>query len=359
MTQKTMPIDWTFHPTRDFAAQAATWDGINARGANLPFLESLFVAPLVAAFGSGRETLAVGRSGGEPVAALLLQRAGTGRWSTFQPSQMPLGPVVALPTVAVDSLADSLLRALPGFNLGLGLTELDPLYQVRPANRPCFGTLDYIQTAWVELAGDFAAYWESRGKNLRQNMRKQRNKLQADGVAPTLEILRDAAAMREAISQYGALETASWKAAEGTAVSLDNDQGRFYLAMMENFCRAGRGVVYRYRLGEQVAAMDLCIERDDLLVILKTTYDGSNRSLSPAFLMREEQMQQLYGEGRIKRIEFYGKLMEWHTRWTDQARTLYHANAYRFSVIPRLLQWRARRAAPQAAATTAPEAENA
>lgn len=354
-----MQIDWTFFPARDYAAHTATWDAINRRGANLPFLESRFVAPLATTFATGGERLAIGHAAGEPVAALLLQRAGTGRWSTFQPSQMPLGPVVALTTIDVEALAGSLLRALPGFNLALGLTELDPLYQKRPADSARFGTLDYIQTAWVELAGDFSAYWESRGKNLRQNMRKQRNKLQADGITPTLEVLRAPGDMEDAIRQYGALETASWKAAEGTAVSLDNDQGRFYLAMMQNFCTAGRGVVYRYRLGEQIAAMDLCIERDDLLVILKTTYDGSNRSLSPAFLMREEQMQQLYAEGRIKRIEFYGKLMEWHTRWTDCSRTLYHANAYRFSAIPRLLQWRARRGAAKAEAAPVPETENA
>ena len=29
-------------------------------------------------------------------------------------------------------------------------------------------------------------------------------------------------------------------------------------------------------------------------------------------------------------VEFYGKLMEWHTRWTDHVRTLYHINYYRW-----------------------------
>jgi hypothetical protein len=28
-------------------------------------------------------------------------------------------------------------------------------------------------------------------------------------------------------------------------------------------------------------------------------------------------------------VEFYGPLMEWHTRWTDRARDIYHVNFYR------------------------------
>jgi hypothetical protein len=49
--------------------------------------------------------------------------------------------------------------------------------------------------------------------------------------------------------------------------------------------------------------------------------------------MREEQFAQLWAEGRTKRIEFYGKVMEWHTRWTEQARTLYHATLFRWTAV--------------------------
>ena len=39
------------------------------------------------------------------------------------------------------------------------------------------------------IAGSFDDYWNARGKNLRQNMKKQRAKLQKDGVATRLETL--------------------------------------------------------------------------------------------------------------------------------------------------------------------------
>ncbi len=55
----------------------------------------------------------------------------------------------------------------------------------------------------------------------------------------------------------------------------------------------------------------------------------------PAFLMREDAFRGLFAAGRIKRIEFFGKLMEWHTRWTDNARTLYHVNYFRWGWLRR------------------------
>jgi CelD/BcsL family acetyltransferase involved in cellulose biosynthesis len=339
---KKMNINWSLQSANGFAQAAAVWDELNSRCNNLPFLDSRFIGPLLEVFGSGGEKLVIGTENGRPVAAAIVTRAGMGRWALFQPSQMPLGPLLILPQLSSETVAAGLLKALPGASLALGLTQLDPAANPRPENSEKFSTLDYIQTAWVDIAGEFDDYWAARGKNLRQNMKKQRNKLAAEGVEISFDVIRDAASVSEAIQQYGILETASWKSGEGTAVSLDNDQGRFYKAMLERFCEAGRGVIYRYRFGDQVAAMDLCIESGDVLVILKTAYDGSNKSLSPAFLMREEQFQRLFAEKKISRVEFFGKLMEWHTRWTENSRTLYHANVFRHALLPKLLALRSR-----------------
>ena len=76
------------------------------------------------------------------------------------------------------------------------------------------------------------------------------------------------------------------------------------------------------------------------MVILKTTYDESYKNLSPAFLMRQDQFRRLFednenaiNQNAISRIEFYGKVMEWHTRWTENVRTLYHLTVYRWPLL--------------------------
>jgi len=214
--------------------------------------------------------------------------------------------------------------------------------------------LDYITTASVEVNGRFDDYWNARGKNLRQNLRKQRRKLQDDGIATSLEVISVAHDVERGVAAYGALESAGWKASGGTAISPDNAQGRFYRDVLESYCALGRGKICLYRFGEQVVVVDLCIESDDTLVVLKTTYDESIRSYSPAALMREELFQQWWQQGRLRRIEFYGPVMDWHLRWTDQVRTLFHVNWYRWPTLMRTAsqlaqRWRPRTTAPHTA----------
>jgi hypothetical protein len=148
-----------------------------------------------------------------------------------------------------------------------------------------------------------------------------------------------------AVADYGRLESAGWKAGGGTAVDAANAQGQFYRGMLEGFCRRGAGSIYRYWFNDQLVAMDLCIEDARQIIVLKTTYDETvPGNLSPTLLMREEAVRQLFDAQRFERLEFYGKVMEWHTRWTDEVRTLYHVNHYRWPVLGRLhAQWQSRK----------------
>jgi CelD/BcsL family acetyltransferase involved in cellulose biosynthesis len=240
------------------------------------------------------------------------------------------------PGQEVEPLLSSLARGLPGMALIVGVTQQDPDCVPRPADTPRLQTLDYIRTARIAVSGSFDEYWSLRGKNLRHNMKRQRAKLAQDGIAARLEVLTRAEDVASAIVDYGRLESSGWKVAGGTAISADNPQGRFYRDMLEAFCRAGRGRIYRYRFGDRVVAVDLCIEGGGALVILKTTYDESVKTLSPAFLMRQEAFRGLFDEGRTKRIEFYGRVMEWHTRWSEDVRTMYHATWCRWPLLSRL-----------------------
>jgi hypothetical protein len=49
-------------------------------------------------------------------------------------------------------------------------------------------------------------------------------------------------------------------------------------------------------------------------------------------------------------------VMEWHTRWTDEIRTMYHLNGYRWPVLGRLHALAARRSGNDADVSAAPPA---
>lgn len=317
---------------------AASWDALNTARGDLPFLAAYFIVAALQKFGSGQERLLVAHDDQEPVAMLVLRQKRFFEWETFQPSQLPLGAWVARKEIPLIEVAGSCQRNLSGLCLLFGITQIDPLLAPRPADTDNSLSTDYIDTAWVEIEGDFTAYWNARGKNLRKNMKKQRAKLAADGITLSLRRLTNTAEMADAVAHYGMLESNGWKAEQGTAVHRDNTQGRFYTVMLENACLKGDGLIYEYNFGDKTVAMNLCLIHNDTLIVLKTTYDETiNKEFSPAFLLRQETLRLLFSEHRIKRMEFFGKVKEWHTRWTDKQRTIYHLTVFRWGWLKKLL----------------------
>ncbi len=322
-------MTWQVFPAKSFTDYRKQWDHINCTGPNSPVLNSAFMAHSITEFGTGKEKLAIYGDIKTPLAMAVLQKTKLGVWDTFQPSQSPLGAWINESKLEYSVLLKELMSTLPGLVLKLGITQQDPNIFPRPAVNRSISTLDYIQTAKIKINGTFKEYWSSRGKNLRHNLKRQRNRLEKEGVRPSLKIIREPSSVAQAIADYGKLESAGWKASEGTAIAIDNAQGRFYVSLLEEFCSQQKGYIYQYYYNDALVATDLCIEQGGVLVILKTTYDESISTSSPAFLMRQDAFEQIFASSQIKSIEFYGKMMDWHTKWSDDSRTLYHINCKR------------------------------
>lgn len=319
----------------------AQWDQLSAQRLDLPFMRADAVAAGVEVFGTGLERLLIASRSGRCVAMLILVPNGLLRWCTFQPSQLPLGLWVAASDQHLQQLGRSLLRGPLGFCLVVSISQVDPLQAPRHSDDSDNWHNDYIDTAWLDLVGDFDSYWAARGKNLRQNLRKQRNRLASEGASTQMRIHRAPEEMAPALARYGAMESAGWKADRGTAVHADNAQGGFYLQLFEGAARQGEALIFEYLIGDKPAAMNLCLLRSGKLVVLKTTYDESlPKTLSPAFLLREEELQHIFAGPEIKRIEYYGKVMDWHTKLTDHKRTLHHLTVYRWPLVKSLAQRR-------------------
>jgi hypothetical protein len=79
--------------------------------------------------------------------------------------------------------------------------------------------------------------------------------------------------------------------------------------------------------------MQLCIEHEGTLAFLKTTYDERLRACSPGVLMKAEIFRDLFADGGVRRIEFYGSIKQWQLKWIDGMRTQYHVNAYRSALL--------------------------
>jgi hypothetical protein len=139
--------------------------------------------------------------------------------------------------------------------------------------------------------------------------------------------------MADCVREYGRMESSGWKAEGGTAIAEDTAQGRFYRDLLEEFSRTGEAVVFQLSLDGAVVASDLCLCRNGMLVVLKTTYDERIEKLSPALLMRREVMRHLYDAGQTTVVEYYGRLRDWHTQWMTDKRSMFHLNVFRSSYV--------------------------
>ena len=319
-------------PTTAEAARGA-FDALNRAGRNLPILDSAFFDICLKHFGSGRERWVMTGPSERPTGAALLRKIGLKRWETFQPSQAPLGSWVCAPDADLASVCKSLARTVPDGAAFLGLTQVDPTVIPRPAESGYFRTLDYIRTGRFRIEHGFDEYWQRRGSNLRQNMRKQRNRLDKEGRRVELRMLRTPEEMPSAIAAYAELEGKGWKTSTGTAVAPGNTQHHFYEDLFRAYAARGEALVLQFLIDGRAVASDLCLLRNRELIILKTTYDEAESKLSPALLMRVEALPQLTAGNQPLAVEFYGPMMDWHTKWSDEARTLYHANFAASSLI--------------------------
>ena len=323
-------MTWRFFPIERFADHAGAWRDLNARSANSPLLDPLFVAPSIEAFRRGGELLGLFGDVNRPAAMGIFQPAKRFSWQTFQPANAPLGAWLSETDKPLVDFLAPLVASLPGSALLLGLTQLDPDFHPRPAPGARLRTADYIETARITVEGSFEDYWKLRSKNLRHNTKRQTNRLKRDNVTVRFEILSAPEDMGRAVADYSALEQSGWKADIDTAVRAEDAQGRFYEAMLKGFGALGQAAVYRYFYDDTLVASDICIERDGCMIVLKTAHDHSQKNTSPAQLMRYKIFRRAFESGKIQRIEFYGPVMDWHTRWTEEVRTIYHVNYYRW-----------------------------
>lgn len=336
-----MTLKWTFFPVREFAAHQDPWQEINLAGSASPLLSARFVAPLIEQFSDGDELIAVCSRAGTAVAMTILRKSGRGIWETFQPAQAQVGMLVKRASISIEDLLRSLISSISGIPLMIGVYQQDPDLIPRPAESENVSTLDFIHTARVLINRSFDEYWKARDGKLRQETNRRLKRVHAIGSGPRLELVTDAAAVALGIVDFGNLESAGWKGREGTAVHAGNKQGEFYRSLLVAFCGIGKGRIYRYWIGDSLAAMQLCIAEDRTLVFLKTTYSENLKTHGPGILMQYAIMKELFAEGAFDKVEFYGKSGEPQTKWCDnQIRTMYHLNYYRWQWLAKMLALR-------------------
>lgn len=338
------PMTWIIHPARHLLDQHhEAWQTLNARcyGAH-PLLDARFVGPLYEYFGSEGTWLMERKDHADNVVGLaLVEKAGMGFWHLFMPSQANIGPLLlddgGSPVRACGYL-DDFVQSLPGLTLQLGLQKQDPRYSrlAEIEHEPRLERIPDWSTTHVDTDGDFERYWQARPKKVRRGVRRILKRLDAENIRWRLVEVRDRHGMAAGVRDYGELESAGWKGDEHTAISRDNVQGRFYTRVLEDFAQTRNSTIYQLYFNDRLAASLLTVGQNDMLIVLKTTYNEAVARLAPGRLIDYLMLERAFADPRIRRIENYTNASAEDARWCSGSRVLYHVNFYRSQTLRRM-----------------------
>ena len=323
-------VIWVLYPAKNFAEVSRTWQALCDVSARSPLLSSDFVAVALKHFGRGDELVCIAKTARGVVAATILRRNNLVSWQAFQPSQMPLGPWIQVEGMDPQTLMQSLLHALPGYALTLGLTQLDPQFSPRPGAALML-TMDSYTTGEIDLPDSRELFKTSlNSKPFSRRMRKAEKEI--GPITLTCETNPDAVAAF--VLQYASMESRGWKGLTGTALQANDAQSNFYVDLLRRFTERGQARMFTLKMGDRTVAAQMAIAANGTLLLLKTTYEPELKSLGPGVILHYYiSLDGFHQQERVERIEFYGPINESQKMWLTGNRTIYHVNTYRSAIL--------------------------
>ncbi len=339
-------MTWSIHPASQLqTTYSDLWSVLNREYSDAhPLLDPKFVIPLYKHFGSERVLLGIEQAiDGKTTGALLIESRGKGVWQIFLPSQAQIAPAVFGRRHSVEEFCHSLenlMASLPGFVWLVELVNQDPDYSapVKDFNIRRAEWRAHATTINIIPQGSFEEYWKSRSRKMTSDIERTFRRLEKEGISARLIEQREHADMAAAVAVHGDLEAAGWKGKNGTAIQRDNVQGHFYTEVMQNYSDSRGACAYQLYFGDRVAASQLTIVQNGMLVLLKTAHDESLSIYSPGRLIDYLMLQRLFADSEIRRIEFYTNASRDDSRWTTGSRHIGHVNFFRSAILKRLVQ---------------------
>jgi len=330
-----MKQEWQLISTRElFADYPGHWDRLNEKINNShPFSDRRFLFALWQHFpGRDWKVAALGPRA-EPRALLLLEPYRPGLWRTWHRSQAQAAPQL-LASSDLPALR-TLFSTLPGTVLAIDFLCQDPCYSALLVD-PGAGYRRYerhSRTASIDLSGHFDSYWQARPRGLRQTIARSFKRAEAKGTPLRLETVEEPDRIEEAVRQFGLMESRGWKGGEGTAVSPDNAQGRFYAEVFRTFAETGQAISYELYAGNEVIARQLVLTSGLMCITLKTTHDEHYRELAPGRVLDYEMLRLEFARRRFDRVELYTDADAAQLRWTTGDRWIEHVTCFRSPLV--------------------------
>ncbi|HEX5358132.1 MAG TPA: GNAT family N-acetyltransferase [Aquabacterium sp.] len=208
---------------------------------------------------------------------------------------------VCLPRVPADSPSVTALRQAFA---GRGMTL------IRPA----------IGSPYIDLDASWADPRQKFNAGRRSDFRRaERHAEKLGGLRFEIHSQTTAAQLDHLLDEAYAVEARSWKGQAGTALALDPQLGPFHRAHAHAAMQAGLLRLAFMRVGGQAVGMQIALEWDHSIWLLKIGYDAAFSPCSPGNLLMMHTIADAAQRG-LKAYEFLGSPAPWTAFWTTSLR---------------------------------------
>lgn len=185
-------------------------------------------------------------------------------------------------------------------------------------------------SAWPSLVlGD--AWAQELGGGLssrrRSDLRRALRKAETEGEVVARLLRPTVAELPPLLEEAFAIEDRGWKGEAGSALARDPSRAVFYRDLAERAAAAGRLRIDLLDIGGRPAAMQIALDWDRRLWLLKIGYDLAFRHCSPGMLLLAHSVRAAAEEG-LEAFELLGTAEGWVEPWTTDVRPTVTVLAY-------------------------------
>lgn len=291
-----------------------------------PIQHPAWLDACIEAFGAGEvvKQVAVGDAGEGSARGVLTRRRGA--W--WEPWRLPGVDELNEPmdlhyesTAALEQLARKLVRQGTAIKLSRIRADSPTIDALRRAVGR-WGTVIVRPQAtypYIALDSSWATPEDKLSSRRRSDHRRALKRAEELGPVRSQILKPQPHELDELLELALAIEARSWKGEAGTALLRDQRRAAFFRGYTRRACELGILRINLLRIGEQSAAMQIAVEQDGGLWLLKVGYDPEFARCSPGNLLIADTIKYAVDTG-LHSYEFLGTSEAWTRVWTETER---------------------------------------
>ncbi|PLX88220.1 MAG: hypothetical protein C0618_04780 [Desulfuromonas sp.] len=212
-----------------------------------------------------------------------------------------------------------------------GVEKVHPLQSaLNPNNSKGWYKIERQQDCYavVDLKGGFEGYCQSLKSKLRNNLKRQRKKIETVGAWRVETCGRDASCAEHlsVLDRVFAIYDRSWKAASGGVLSdLHRD---YYRELISQFAQQNMADTALLQIDGADVAFIVCLVEGNVYYDVKVSYDENFAALSPGIFLMHNYLQYVAGQGGVSVVSHGNRAYKknWATAFVPRERVYLFRN---------------------------------